>query len=99
MSLSKSFSIPGFRRKIDTLVVVFIVATTIPPGSGRSNQTALFVAVFGRVGHCSTRLSARRPCITAISGSIDTKDQVKIMEGGKEAFERRKVIYQVWNTA
>jgi chromosome segregation protein len=38
-----------------------------------------------------------------ISGSIDTKECrakiVKIMEGGKEAFERRKVIYQVWNTA
>lgn len=40
---------------------------------------------------------------TAVSGSIDTKECqskiVKIMEGGKEAFERRKVIYQVWNTA
>lgn len=39
---------------------------------------------------------------TAVSGSIDNKDCqakiVKIMEGGQEAFERRRVIYQVWNT-
>ncbi len=40
---------------------------------------------------------------TAVSASIDNKECqakiVKIMEGGEEAFERRKVIYQVWNTA
>jgi len=34
------------------------------------------------------------------SGGIDNKEQqkriVKIMEGGKEAFERRKEIYQAW---
>jgi energy-coupling factor transporter ATP-binding protein EcfA2 len=40
---------------------------------------------------------------TALTGSIDSKESqdkiVKIMEGGKDAFERRRVIYQVWNTA
>jgi hypothetical protein len=34
------------------------------------------------------------------SGGLDDPGQqiriVKIMEGGKEAFERRKVIYQTW---
>jgi chromosome segregation protein len=38
---------------------------------------------------------------TVISASIDTADCqakiVKIMEGGTEAFERRKSIYQVWH--
>jgi chromosome segregation protein len=40
---------------------------------------------------------------SAVSGSIDNKECqakiVRIMEGGEEAFERRKSIYQVWNTA
>jgi len=38
--------------------------------------------------------------IAVHSGSIDTKDSqgkiVSIMEGGVEAFERRKTIYQIW---
>jgi chromosome segregation protein len=38
---------------------------------------------------------------SAVSASIDTKDCqakiVNIMEGGEEAFERRKSIYQVWH--
>ena len=38
--------------------------------------------------------------ITLQSGSIDKKDQqaliVSVMEGGKDAFERRKEIYQTW---
>ena len=37
---------------------------------------------------------------TVISGSVDNQDTqktiVKIMEGGKEAFDRRKEIYQIW---
>lgn len=39
--------------------------------------------------------------IAVTSGSIDTKESqskiVKIMEGGEEAFERRKSIYQIWS--
>jgi hypothetical protein len=35
------------------------------------------------------------------SGSIDNpntqKEIVEIMEGGEEAFNRRKEIYQIWN--
>jgi chromosome segregation protein len=38
--------------------------------------------------------------IAVVSGSIDTKDSqskiVSIMEGGVEAFERRKIIYEIW---
>jgi chromosome segregation protein len=38
--------------------------------------------------------------ITVHSGSIDSKESqgkiVDIMEGGVEAFERRKTIYQIW---
>ena len=38
--------------------------------------------------------------ITLKSGSIDKKDQqtliVSVMEGGKDAFERRKEIYKTW---
>jgi chromosome segregation protein len=35
------------------------------------------------------------------ASSIDTKEAqrkiVSIMEGGKEAFERRKTIYEIWD--
>ena len=38
--------------------------------------------------------------ITVSSGGLDDQDQqnriVRIMEGGKEAFEKRKEIYQIW---
>lgn len=41
--------------------------------------------------------------ISVVAGSIDTKDAqgkvVKIMEGGKEAFARRKTIYEIWDAA
>lgn len=41
--------------------------------------------------------------VSVVSGSIDSKECqakiVRIMEGGEEAFERRKSIYQVWNAA
>jgi chromosome segregation protein len=41
--------------------------------------------------------------ITVEAGSIDTKEVqgkiVRIMEGGKEAFERRKTIYEIWDAA
>ena len=39
--------------------------------------------------------------ISVLSGSIDNPDLqneiINIMEGGKEAFKRRKEIYQIWN--
>jgi len=39
--------------------------------------------------------------ISVVTGSIDTKEAqgkiVSIMEGGKEAFERRKTIYEIWD--
>ncbi|MEY9121319.1 TrlF family AAA-like ATPase [Bradyrhizobium yuanmingense] len=39
--------------------------------------------------------------ISVTAGSIDTKESqtkiVGIMEGGKEAFERRKTIYEIWD--
>ncbi len=39
-------------------------------------------------------------CVNVCSGSVDDHDTqkviVEIMEGGKEAFERRKEIYQIW---
>jgi chromosome segregation protein len=41
--------------------------------------------------------------IKVASGSIDTKECqakiVSIMEGGVEAFERRKTIYEIWRSA
>jgi predicted ATPase len=41
--------------------------------------------------------------ISVVAGSIDTKEAqgkiVSIMEGGKEAFERRKTIYEIWDAA
>lgn len=41
--------------------------------------------------------------MSVVAGSIDTKDAqgkiVRIMEGGKEAFERRKTIYEIWDAA
>lgn len=41
--------------------------------------------------------------ITVEAGSIDTKAAqgkiVSIMEGGKEAFKRRKTIYEIWAAA
>lgn len=41
--------------------------------------------------------------ITVEAGSIDTKEAqgkiVSIMEGGKEAFDRRKTIYEIWDAA
>jgi ABC-type enterochelin transport system ATPase subunit len=44
--------------------------------------------------------TASETVIDVIAGSIDTKDVqgkiVKIMEGGAEAFERRKTIYEIW---
>jgi chromosome segregation protein len=40
--------------------------------------------------------------ITVVSGSVDDHDIqktiVRIMEGGKEAFDRRKEIYQIWKS-
>lgn len=40
--------------------------------------------------------------VSVTSGSIDTKESqsriVKIMEGGSEAFARRKLIYEAWHT-
>ncbi len=39
-------------------------------------------------------------CVSVQSGSVDTseiqKTIVNIMEGGQEAFNRRKEIYQIW---
>lgn len=39
--------------------------------------------------------------ISVMTGSIDTKEAqgkvVSIMEGGKEAFARRKTIYEIWD--
>jgi len=39
--------------------------------------------------------------ITVVAGSIDTKEAqgkiVSIIEGEKEAFERRKTIYEIWD--
>ena len=50
------------------------------------------------VASCSMQDEA----ISVASGSIDSKDCqtriISIMEGGPEAFERRKSIYQIWNT-
>ena len=50
------------------------------------------------VASCSMQDEA----ISVASGSIDSKDCqtriISIMEGGPEAFERRKTIYQIWNT-
>jgi chromosome segregation protein len=44
--------------------------------------------------------AASETAINVASGSIDAKDVqgkvVKIMEGGVEAFERRKAIYEIW---
>jgi chromosome segregation protein len=41
--------------------------------------------------------------ISVVAGSIDTKESqgkiVSIMEGGKEAFDRRKTIYEIWDAA
>lgn len=41
--------------------------------------------------------------ISVVAGSIDTKESqgkiVGIMEGGKEAFQRRKTIYEIWDAA
>jgi chromosome segregation protein len=41
--------------------------------------------------------------MSVVAGSIDTKESqgkiVSIMEGGKEAFERRKTIYEIWDAA
>jgi chromosome segregation protein len=51
------------------------------------------------VSACTTDDNA----IKVASGSIDTKDCqaeiVNIMEGGVEAFERRKTIYEIWRSA
>lgn len=47
-----------------------------------------------------TTCSARDDEITISVGNIDSKDcqanVISIMEGGPEAFERRKTIYQIW---
>jgi hypothetical protein len=41
--------------------------------------------------------------ISVIAGSIDAKECqgkiVSIMEGGREAFQRRKTIYEIWDAA
>jgi chromosome segregation protein len=46
---------------------------------------------------------ASEETISVVAGSIDTKEAqgkiVSIMEGGKEAFERRKTIYEIWDAA
>lgn len=48
-----------------------------------------------------TACSANEDAFNVVTGSVDSKDCqnkiVRIMEGGPEAFERRKTIYQIWN--
>lgn len=47
-----------------------------------------------------TSCSAEDEAFSIVTGSVDSKDCQKkiidIMEGGPEAFERRKTIYQIW---
>lgn len=59
-------------------------------------------ANFPVLGDCEIVAScAYDEAIEVVAGSIDTKDSqgkiVRIMEGGKEAFERRKTIYEIWD--
>jgi hypothetical protein len=46
---------------------------------------------------------AHEETISVVAGSIDTRESqgkiVSIMEGGKEAFQRRKTIYEIWDAA
>lgn len=48
-----------------------------------------------------TACSADEDAFNVVTGSVDSKDCqnkiIRIMEGGPEAFERRKTIYQIWN--
>lgn len=48
-----------------------------------------------------TACSAEDDAFNVVTGSVDSKDCqnkiIRIMEGGPEAFERRKTIYQIWN--
>lgn len=48
-----------------------------------------------------TACSANEDAFNVVTGSVDSKDCqnkiVQIMEGGPEAFKRRKTIYQIWN--
>lgn len=47
-----------------------------------------------------TACSAADDAFNVVTGSVDSKDCqiqiIRIMEGGPEAFERRKTIYQIW---
>lgn len=48
-----------------------------------------------------TACSADEGAFNVVTGNVDSKDCqnkiIRIMEGGPEAFERRKTIYQIWN--
>ncbi|WP_038032669.1 TrlF family AAA-like ATPase [Thioalkalivibrio sp. ALE28] len=48
-----------------------------------------------------TACSADETAFNVVTGSVDSKECqnkiIRIMEGGPEAFERRKTIYQIWN--
>ncbi|NBB81408.1 MAG: AAA family ATPase [Verrucomicrobia bacterium] len=48
-----------------------------------------------------TACSVDENAFNVVTGSVDSKDCqnkiIRIMEGGPEAFERRKTIYQIWN--
>jgi len=47
-----------------------------------------------------TACSVEDETFNVVTGSVDSKDCqakiVRIMEGGPEAFDRRKTIYQIW---
>jgi hypothetical protein len=47
-----------------------------------------------------TACNAEDDALNVVTGSVDSKDCqtkiIRIMEGGPEAFERRKTIYQIW---
>ena len=49
-----------------------------------------------------TACSAEDDAFNVVTGSVDSKDCqtkiIRIMEGGPEAFERRKTIYQIWKS-
>ncbi len=49
-----------------------------------------------------TACSAEEDVFNVFTGSVDSKDCqtkiIRIMEGGPEAFERRKTIYHIWKT-
>ena len=49
-----------------------------------------------------TSCSVEEETFFLVTGSVDNKECqskiIRIMEGGPEAFERRKSIYQIWNS-